>query len=390
MARIRVQDSASPHLALFDVIDAITASDESKVTVRLKTPFPQLPALLAHPAIAALPFHLIDKQGDDWTASRPMVSSGPYRLTEWKLNQFIKLSANPNWAGGKPATPSIIWQPMDNKQSGMRSMLSGAADTSSDFPDNRLGWLRAKYPKLVRSNGYLATYYFAFNTRRPPFNDVRVRRALAMAVDRKWMTDKMIAAGNAPAWGLLPPGLRNEKAYYPDWAAQPRAQRLIAAKALLRDAGYGPMGNVSATSESTAPLEWSNGVTDNQNAVSRMPVTQLGQDDFLKLLVTQMTTQNPLKPMEDLQSFAQMASFSALEQNKALFKEMSNMRGDLKQLQASSMIGADVAVENKDGLVTSGRVTAMSLTTGKPQLIVNGELYDLEQVLTVRPAAVQP
>ena len=150
------------------------------------------------------------------------------------------------------------------------------------------------------------------------------------------------------------------------------------------------MGNVSATSESTAPLEWSNGVTDNQNAVSRMPVTQLGQDDFLKLLVTQMTTQNPLKPMEDLQSFAQMASFSALEQNKALFKEMSNMRGDLKQLQASSMIGADVAVENKDGLVTSGRVTAMSLTAGKPQLIVNGELYDLEQVLTVRPAAVQP
>ena len=239
LARIRAQDSASPHLALFDVINAITASDENNVTVRLKTPFPQLPALLAHPAIAALPFHLINKQADDWTASRPMVSSGPYRLTEWKLNQFVKLSANPNWAGGKPATPSIIWQPMDNKQSGMRSMLSGAADTSSDFPDNRLGWLRVKYPKLVHSNGYLATYYFAFNTRRPPFNDVRVRRALAMAVDREWMTDKMIAAGNAPAWGLLPPGLRGDKAYHPGWAAQPREQRLIAARALLRDAGYG-------------------------------------------------------------------------------------------------------------------------------------------------------
>ncbi len=119
-------------------------------------------------------------------------------------------------------------------------MLSGAGDISSDFPDNRLGWLKSKYPKLVRSNPYLATYYFAFNTRRPPFNDARVRRALAMTIDREWMASKMISAGNAPAWGLLPPGLRGNKALYPSWAAQSYAQRITEAKRLLNAAGYSP------------------------------------------------------------------------------------------------------------------------------------------------------
>jgi oligopeptide transport system substrate-binding protein len=122
----------------------------------------------------------------------------------------------------------------------MRSMLSGAADISLDFPDNRLGWLRSNYPELVRSNGYLATYYFAFNTRRPPFDDARVRQALAMSVDREWMTGQMIAAGNAPAWGILPPALRGDHVYTPHWASWPKAERMRAAKALLREAGYSP------------------------------------------------------------------------------------------------------------------------------------------------------
>jgi oligopeptide transport system substrate-binding protein len=240
LKRIREDTSGSPHPALFDVIDTINAPDGQTVTVQLKKPFPQLPALLAHPAMAALPFHVIAARGDDWTAMRPMITSGPYRLTEWKLNQHLKLSANPNWTGGTPASNAVIWRPMDNKQSAMRAILSGSADISSDFPDSRLGWLNAKYPELVHSDAYLATYYFAFNTRRPPFNDVRIRLALAMAVNREWMANKMIAAGNVPAFGLLPPGLRGGEAYSPDWAKQPYAKRLVSAKRLLRDAGYGP------------------------------------------------------------------------------------------------------------------------------------------------------
>jgi oligopeptide transport system substrate-binding protein len=102
--RIRQKSSGSPHEALFAVIAAIEAADGLHVVVKLHSPLPQLPALLAHPAIAALPFHLIDTQGEAWTAIRPLVTSGPYRLTSWSLNQSIQLTNNPNWHAGKPTT----------------------------------------------------------------------------------------------------------------------------------------------------------------------------------------------------------------------------------------------------------------------------------------------
>jgi oligopeptide transport system substrate-binding protein len=238
LARIRDEKNGSPHGALFAVIDTITAPDARTVIVRLKNPFPELPALLAHPAIAALPFHRIEKLGEKWTADRPLVTSGAYRLMDWKLNQQLQLEANPRWHGGKPVSAKLIWRPMDNMNSAMRLVLAGGADIGSDYPPARHHWLKAEYPELVRSHPFLGTYYFAFNTRKAPFDDVRVRRALSMAIDRDWLANKMVDAGNAPAWGLLPPGLGGEAAALPGWAKWPRSKRLAVAKQLLAEAGY--------------------------------------------------------------------------------------------------------------------------------------------------------
>jgi oligopeptide transport system substrate-binding protein len=237
-ARINDEKSGSPHGGLFGVIEAVAAPDSATVLVRLKNPFPQLPALLAHPAMAALPFHRIDKAGEEWTADRPLVSSGAYRLTEWKLNQQLRLDANPYWHGGKPATQCIIWRPMDNMNSAMRLVLAGGADIGSDYTPARHHWLKAKYPQLTRNHAYFGTYYFAFNTRKPPFDDTRVRRALSMAIDREWLARKMVDAGNEPAWGLLPPGLDGGETIRPDWASWPHAKAMAEAKRLLAEAGY--------------------------------------------------------------------------------------------------------------------------------------------------------
>jgi oligopeptide transport system substrate-binding protein len=239
--RIRDEKSGSPHASLFQIIESITAPDPRIVVVRLNFPFPQLPSLLAHPAMAALPFHRIEAAGEKWTADRPLVTSGPYRLRDWTLNQKLTLEANPFWHGGKPVTPLIAWQPMDNMQSGMRLMLANGADTSSDFPPSRLDWLKSRYANIVHTADFLGTYYFAFNTRRAPFNDPRVRKALSMALDRDWIAREVGGTGNRPAWGLLPPALAGGAAYKPDWADWPKAQRLQEAKRLLKVAGYGPV-----------------------------------------------------------------------------------------------------------------------------------------------------
>ncbi len=239
LARIRDEKNGSPHGALFGVIDAVEAPDAQTVVVRLKNPFPQLPALLAHPAMAALPFHRIKGAGEKWTADRPLVTSGAYRLADWKLNQQLRLEANPQWHSGKPVTAKLIWRPMDNMNSAMRLVLAGGADIGSDYPPARHHWLKERYPELVRSAPFLGTYYFAFNTRKAPFNDVRVRRALSLAIDQEWIAKKMVDAGNQPAWGLLPPGLGGGQAqpHFGIFVA-PRAKRIAAAKRQLAAAGY--------------------------------------------------------------------------------------------------------------------------------------------------------
>lgn len=240
LARIRDEKSGSPHGALFGVIDAIKAPDASTVVVGLKNPFPELPALLAHPAMAALPFHRITAAGEKWTADRPLVTSGAYRLRDWKLNQQLSLEANPYWHSGKPVSAKLIWRPMDNMNSAMRLVLAGGADIGSDYPPARHHWLREKYPQLVRSHPFLGTYYFVFNVRKPPFDNALVREALSMAIDREWIAKRMVNAGNVPAWGILPASLRGSEAYRPFWADWPREKRVIVASHILAKAGYSP------------------------------------------------------------------------------------------------------------------------------------------------------
>ncbi|WP_339693709.1 peptide ABC transporter substrate-binding protein [uncultured Parasphingorhabdus sp.] len=240
LQRLRAPDTAAAAKALFGNIMAMAAPDTNRVVVTLASPDPSLPALLAHPAMAALPLHRIRDIGDKWTSDRPMIASGPYRLTEWKLNDHARLERNPAWHGGGAPTATIIWKPMDDSLSAMRLFLSGGADIAADYPASRHQWLKEKHPTAAHSVPYLGSYYFAFNTRAPPFDDRRVRTALSMAVEREWIADKVIGIGNIPAWELLPPGLAGEKPAKPAWADWPREKRLQEASALLDAAGFGP------------------------------------------------------------------------------------------------------------------------------------------------------
>lgn len=114
------------------------------------------------------------------------------------------------------------------------------------------------------------------------------------------------------------------------------------------------------------------------DASDRTPKQILGQDDFLKLLVTQMTQQDPMSPMKDTEFIAQMASFSALEQNKAMSKDMA-------QLRATNLLGQTVTLQDDSSLTGywSGVVSAVAVDAGVPKLLVEGKFFGLESVLSV-------
>ncbi len=238
--RLRDPATASPNAALFADIDRVEADGET-VVVRLRAPMPSLPQLLALPSMAALPVDRIAVLGDSWTAQRPLVTSGAYRLTEWRLNERLRLDRNPHWHGGKAPIATVEWRPVTDRLTAMRSFVAGEADVANDFPPTRADWIAQRRPGAAHVAPFNGSYYFVFNTTRPPFDDIRIRRALSLAVDRPWIATRLIGLRTQPAWGVVPPAVAGEPGpYRPAWAAWSRERRLAEAGRLLAAAGYGP------------------------------------------------------------------------------------------------------------------------------------------------------
>lgn len=123
-------------------------------------------------------------------------------------------------------------------------------------------------------------------------------------------------------------------------------------------------------------LNTGNFVSTNSEEDRVVSEQQLGQDDFLKLLVTELSNQDPLNPKGDMDYFAQMAEFTSLEQTKEL-------GASLQRIEANSMIGKSVEIQLDDNQTVSGVVDAVWLSAGKPKVEVDGEQYDLAKVVNV-------
>jgi peptide/nickel transport system substrate-binding protein/oligopeptide transport system substrate-binding protein len=240
LERLLAPETAAPNATLFETVSGIAAPDARTLVLRLSAPYPAILELLAHPSAAALPVHRIARDPRGWT--RTPAASGPYLLAHWDLHSRMQLAANPAyWDADRVRTPKLAFLPIDDDQTAIRRFRAGQAHTLGDFPASQLGLLRARLGEAVRIAPYRGSYYWVFNTRKPPFDDVRVRRALSMAVDRDKIVEKLLGQGNSPAYGVVPPGLGGYgAAVRPAWADWPMERRLIEARRLLVAAGYGP------------------------------------------------------------------------------------------------------------------------------------------------------
>jgi len=111
----------------------------------------------------------------------------------------------------------------------------------------------------------------------------------------------------------------------------------------------------------------------------------LSQNDFLKLLVAQMTSQDPMNPQSDTQMAAQMAQFTALQQSNTMSSNIAAMLTQQQVSQANGMLGRTVTLQVDANTLASGVVQAVQLLGGTPKIVVNNTPYDLNQVLTLTP-----
>jgi flagellar basal-body rod modification protein FlgD len=114
----------------------------------------------------------------------------------------------------------------------------------------------------------------------------------------------------------------------------------------------------------------------------RIPQAELGKDDFLKLLITQLSHQDPTQPLQDREFVAQMAQFSTLEQMTNMNGELSKVLGLLARSQAVNLLGKTVEIHQGQSSIT-GRVEAIS-GSQYPQVLVDGRYYDVSEVVSVK------
>lgn len=117
-------------------------------------------------------------------------------------------------------------------------------------------------------------------------------------------------------------------------------------------------------------------------APSVLPTKVMTQDDFLKLLVAQFKSQDPLKPKEDTEFIAQMVQFSALEQSKAMQSDMAMLRQEQQFGKAQALVGQNVVMATSNGVV-QGTVSGVAIEAGAPKVVLNGKTYGLDQVVSM-------
>ena len=137
---------------------------------------------------------------------------------------------------------------------------------------------------------------------------------------------------------------------------------------------------VSATAKSAAA---SNAQASSSNDTLTLPTQMMSQQDFLNLLVTQMTAQDPLNPMTNQDMLTQMVQFSTLQANTNLQSNLTAMQIGQEFQAATGLIGKQVNLQVDSSTTTHGVVTGVDVSSGLPEIVVNGVSYGLGQVLSV-------
>ncbi|CNK63372.1 putative periplasmic murein peptide-binding protein [Yersinia frederiksenii] len=219
----------------------VSAVDKYTLKVKLSKPVPYFPSLTANFSLFPVPSTVVEKYGNDWTKVGNLVGNGAFKLQDRVVNEKLVLVPNDHyWDHAHTVLTKVTFIPINQEANATKRYQAGDLDITESFPKNLYQKLLKDIPGQVYTPDQLGTYYYAFNTQRAPTNDVRVRKALSYAIDRKIIAEKVLGTGEKPAYHFTPDVTAG---YHPvaNLLQQQDQEELNAqAKALLHAAGYGP------------------------------------------------------------------------------------------------------------------------------------------------------
>lgn len=215
----------------------VEALDNHTLKVHLVAPFPGFAQLTAGANFAPVPRHRIEAGDTEWHKPGTAVSNGPWVLQRWVHHQMIELAANPHYhTPTQQPFDKIFYHLIEDMDPAHSLFLSGELDLlEGAIPGAALVRYRLEQHPSLESAPYLGVYYYKLNVRRPPLNDVRVRRALALSIYREAFGPYVVRGGQIGAHTLVPPQMKDFG--YPGPSTQLDVD-LNEAKRLLAEAGY--------------------------------------------------------------------------------------------------------------------------------------------------------
>ncbi|MBX9458764.1 MAG: peptide ABC transporter substrate-binding protein [Rhizobium sp.] len=222
----------------------LKAVDDRTLEITLERPTPYFLQLLAHYTAIPVNKASIEKHGKDFTKPGNFVSNGAYMLTDYVANDHITAVKNPNyWDVANVKIDKVIYNPSEDQAATERMFEAGELDVVYNYQADQREHLTTKYgADQVFAAPASSTYYYVFDNRKEPFNDVRVRKALSMALDREFLAGKIFGGAQLPSFTLVPSGMEGYTLPKIDIADMDQLDREDAAKALLKEAGYGDGG----------------------------------------------------------------------------------------------------------------------------------------------------
>lgn len=221
----------------------VKALNDTTLQFTLEKPVAYLVSTLIHGSLMPIPRKVVEKFGDRWTDPANIVGNGPFKLSERVVNERIVMVRNPHyWNNAKTVIEQLTVLPINNQSAEYQRYRANAIDVTADggVPSEQVAQIRKEVPNELTLWPQLGTYYYTFNVKVKPFDDVRVRRALSLAINRDVITQQILSTGETSAYSMTPGIADGYKAIRHDWEAQTQAQRDLEAKKLLADAGYGP------------------------------------------------------------------------------------------------------------------------------------------------------
>lgn len=221
----------------------VEATDDHTLVVHLSQPLPYFPEMVTHTTTFPVPEHVVEEVGASWMNPETFVGNGAYVLTEYTPQErMVRVKSDTYWDAENVHLTEVVRLVVNDENQALTRWQAGEIDKTETIPTGQYPSLSQEYPEQAVSVPQLCSYYYNFNLRddAPEWaQDVRVRQALSLAVDRDIITENVLGAGQIPAYTFTPGATAGFEVPEVEAASMTQEERNEKAKALLEEAGYG-------------------------------------------------------------------------------------------------------------------------------------------------------